>query len=183
MLTQQGPHALNSSDDLAHETQRLHELFDSNCRVVQFEKRYRPPAGGAPVWALVSVSLLRDGGQADGQPTCYLYQVHELTQQTAAAATLAALADERVLRQASELADAAKTDFLSRASHEMRTPLNAVIGFAQLLQLQKITEPAPTHEYPGHIRTAGEHLLSLVNDLLDLNRAGQGTLKWWNCRR
>jgi signal transduction histidine kinase len=87
-----------------------------------------------------------------------------------------------VRRQASELADTSKTEFLSRVSHEMRTPLNAVIGFAQLLQMQQISDTsAPTrnrtHEYAEHIRVAGEHLLSLVTDLLDLNRVAQGELK------
>ena len=60
----------------------------------------------------------------------------------------------------------------------MRTPLNAVLGFAQLLQLHKATlDLTQLHGYAGHIRAAGQHLLALVTDLLDLNRVAQGTLK------
>jgi signal transduction histidine kinase len=116
---------------------------------------------------------LHDGPTA----ACYLYQVHDLTEQKAAAEHLAALAEERMRREASESANALKTEFLARVSHEMRTPLNAVIGFAQLLQLSKgALDPDQMSLYVDHIRGAGEHLLGLVTDLLDLNRAAKGAL-------
>jgi signal transduction histidine kinase len=141
--------------------------------VVQFEKRYARQDGGGEVWALVSVSLMREMEV----PSCYLYQVHDITEQRKAAERLAELAAERMKRQASELADASKTEFLSRASHEMRTPLNAVIGFAQLIEHQQELDRSRTGTYAHHIREAGEHLLLLVTDLLDLNRAAQGRMK------
>lgn len=160
-------------EDRAHEVQRLHELSVSATGVVQFEKRYRRPAGAAPVWTLVSVSLLH----GDGQTACYLYQVHDLTEQKLAAEHLASLAEERMRREASDMASAAKSEFLSRVSHEMRTPLNAVMGFAQLLELQQGRPgSADVGMYAKQIHTAGQHLLELVTDLLDLNRAAQGTL-------
>ena len=75
------------------------------------------------------------------------------------------MADERLRRQASELASEAKTEFLSRASHEMRTPLNAVIGFAQLLQLPHDTaNAASVRVVAEYIHSAGKHLLALVNN-------------------
>jgi PAS domain S-box-containing protein len=161
-------------DDRAHEMQRLHELAASATGVVQFEKRYRRPAGAAAVWTLVSVSQLH----GDGQASCYLYQVHDLTEQKQAAEHLAALAEERLRREASETASAAKSEFLSRVSHEMRTPLNAVMGFAQLLEMQQgRTASADVGMYAKQIHTAGRHLLELVTDLLDLNQAVQGTLR------
>ena len=168
-------HSLGLADDQAHEQQRLNSLIDGTAQgnVVQFERRYRRLDGAEPVWTLVSVSLMHEGEA----PTCYLYQVHDLSQQKLAAQQLAELAEERLKREASDLANAAKSEFLSRASHEMRTPLNAVIGFAQLLQMLKGGDPARTETYAHHIRVAGEHLLTLVTDLLDLNRAAQGTLK------
>jgi PAS domain S-box-containing protein len=159
--------------DRDHEARRLRELASAPGGVVQFEKCYLRPAGQEPVCTLVSVSLMQD----DGQSTCYLYQVHDLTEQNLAAQHLAALADERMRRVASELANTSKTEFLSRVSHEMRTPLNAVIGFAQLLQLQAASDPPRIHTYAEHIRAAGEHLLALVTDLLDLNQVAQGGLK------
>lgn len=85
---------------------------------------------------------------------------------------------EQALRdkQAAELASRAKTEFLSRVSHEMRTPLNAVIGFTQLLRLSSHGVSAATiAQYTGHVLSAGEHLLALINDLLDLQRLeGEG---------
>lgn len=158
--------------DNAHESQRLRELMSAEQSVVQFERRYKRHGDGGLVWTLVSVSLL----YAAGQPTCYLFQIHDLTEQKKAAEHLARLTDERMKREASELASAAKSDFLSRVSHEMRTPLNAVIGFASLLELQAGTTGGNTGSYAHHIKAAGEHLLAMVTDLLDLNRAATGTL-------
>jgi PAS domain S-box-containing protein len=164
---------LATEADREHEASRLADLSASDAGVVQYERQYRRLDGSPPVSTLVSASIMRE----DEVATCYLLQVHDLTQQKLAAQQLAELAQERLRSQASEVASAAKSEFLSRASHEMRTPLNAVIGFAQLLELFKGTNPAKTAEYASHIRVAGEHMLTLVNDLLDLNRSAQGTLK------
>lgn len=168
-LRRLGHAAITAPEGQAHEQQRLQELAHTAASVVQFERDYLPPGGGGPLPTLVSVSLLRDAGQA----SCYLYQVHDLRAQHAAAQQLADLAAERMRREASELAHSAKTTFLSRVSHEMRTPLNAVVGFAQLLQMQKPLDPEKVQTYASHILSAGEHMLALVSDLLDLNRAGQ----------
>lgn len=83
---------------------------------------------------------------------------------------------EQALRdkQAAELASRAKSEFLSRMSHEMRTPLNAVIGFTQLLRLQTDGGPEKVAEYADHVLRAGEHLLALVNEVLDLQRVEEG---------
>jgi NO-binding membrane sensor protein with MHYT domain len=78
------------------------------------------------------------------------------------------------LKQALTVADAAsraKTQFLATMSHELRTPLNAVIGFADLLAAEisgKLDNKQ--HSYVADIRKAGVHLLSLVNDILDVTR-------------
>jgi protein-histidine pros-kinase len=81
-------------------------------------------------------------------------------------------------RQAAELASAAKSDFLSSMSHELRTPLSAVIGFSQLLELDRernLTEKQ--REYVRYIITSGNHLLDLVNQVLDLAGIEAGRLK------
>ncbi len=85
---------------------------------------------------------------------------------------------EQALRdkQAAELASRAKSEFLSRMSHEMRTPLNAVIGFTQLLRLQPDGGPAKVSEYTDHVLRASEHLLALINEVLDLQRVEEGRL-------
>jgi PAS domain S-box-containing protein len=84
---------------------------------------------------------------------------------------------ERRARQALEAANQAKTDFLSRMSHELRTPLNAVIGFSQLLRTDPVKPLSPEQlERVGHVESAGEHLLALVNDVLDLSRIESGEM-------
>ncbi|UXH77353.1 response regulator [Roseateles amylovorans] len=72
-------------------------------------------------------------------------------------------------------ASSAKTAFLSTMSHELRTPLNAVIGFAQLMRDGAAGPVSPRQaEFCNHIHNAGQHLLSLVNDLLDMAKIEAG---------
>ncbi|MCW8915381.1 MAG: PAS domain S-box protein [Magnetovibrio sp.] len=81
---------------------------------------------------------------------------------------------EKDLREAkglAEQANRAKSEFLASMSHELRTPLNGIIGFSQLLQFDP-SEPltGKQNQYASLITTAGQHLLSLINDILDLSR-------------
>ncbi len=85
-----------------------------------------------------------------------------------------ALGETRIARAQAERANAAKSEFLSRMSHELRTPLNAILGFGQLLEL----DAASTLEQEGvaHILRAGRHLLSLVDEVLDIARIDTGRI-------
>ena len=106
----------------------------------------------------------------DGSPRRVVGTQTDITQMKLAEQTLRD-------KQALALASRAKSEFLSRMSHEMRTPLNAVIGFTQLLQLQHQTlTPAKVQEFAGHVMDASQHLLVLVNDVLDLQRVEEGRL-------
>ncbi|HZV91599.1 MAG TPA: ATP-binding protein, partial [Caldimonas sp.] len=84
----------------------------------------------------------------------------------------------REARDEAERANEAKSEFLSRMSHELRTPLNAVLGFTQLLQIEA-RHSARTDQLAklGHIRAAGDHLLALINDVLDLSGLDSGELR------
>ncbi|MDB4943247.1 MAG: hypothetical protein JWP97_2781 [Labilithrix sp.] len=83
----------------------------------------------------------------------------------------------REARGAAEAASRAKSDFLSSMSHELRTPMNAILGFAQLLQRDKKEPLSDRHkERVAHILQGGEHLLRLIDDVLDLSRIEAGTV-------
>jgi two-component system, cell cycle sensor histidine kinase PleC len=75
-----------------------------------------------------------------------------------------------------ELASKAKSEFLANMSHELRTPLNAIIGFSDMLNVLKITEPERVEQYSGYIKQAAEHLLMLINGILDLSKIQAGKL-------
>jgi PAS domain S-box-containing protein len=114
---------------------------------------------------------MRPEHQRDGTVLlyCYTFDITERKQ----------LAELAVSAEAAQQANRAKTEFLSRMSHELRTPLNAVLGFAQLLQ----SDPTETisdnqRRQVRFIEQAGEHLVEMINDILDLSRieAGEMTL-------
>ena len=73
-----------------------------------------------------------------------------------------------------ERANRAKSEFLSRMSHELRTPLNGIIGFSQLLGMDDVTPEQ--REFAGDIEKAGQHLLALINEILDIARIEAGKM-------
>ena len=81
------------------------------------------------------------------------------------------------LRADSEAANLAKTRFLANMSHELRTPLNAIIGFSDILHQELFGkfEFDRQREYSGLIKESGEHLLQVVNDILDLSKIECGS--------
>ena len=89
-----------------------------------------------------------------------------------------ALAQLAESRNAAEKASKAKSDFLASMSHEFRTPLNAIIGFGQVLQLDPTSNlTAEQKGFLADIERSGKHLLSLVNEVLDLAGIEAGKLK------
>jgi len=87
-------------------------------------------------------------------------------------AELAALSAKR----AAEEANRAKSEFLANMSHELRTPLNAIIGFSSIIRNEMLGEVnVPRYrEYAGDIHASGEHLLAIINDILDLSKVEAG---------
>ena len=76
--------------------------------------------------------------------------------------------------QIAKAASEAKSAFLGNVSHDIRTPMNAIIGFTTLLK-DATENPATVREYAGRIETASQHLLSLINDVLDINKIESGS--------
>ena len=75
--------------------------------------------------------------------------------------------------QAAQIASESKTTFLSNMSHDIRTPMNAVLGFTTLLA-RDAENPAKVREYTKKITASGQHLLSLINDILDVSKIESG---------
>jgi len=82
----------------------------------------------------------------------------------------------RAAKDEAEVASRAKSDFLAGVSHELRTPLNAIIGFSEVMQNEMFGPIGDSHyqEYASDIHDSGHHLLSLINDILDLSKIEAG---------
>jgi signal transduction histidine kinase len=89
------------------------------------------------------------------------------------------IADISRAKEEAELANRSKSEFLAMMSHELRTPLNAVIGFSDLMRMEAFgpVGSARYREYAGDIHDSARHLLSLINDILDLSKIERGSLK------
>ncbi|MEH2010373.1 hybrid sensor histidine kinase/response regulator [Nostoc sp.] len=121
---------------------------------------------GSLVWTHISVSVIPD---SNGEPEFFLAMIEDITERKQIELKL------RASQEAAEAANRAKSEFLATMSHELRTPLNAIMGLSQLLQ-QKIVGSLneKQNEYVSCIYSSGEHLLELINDILDLSKVEAG---------
>ena len=130
----------------------------------------RPTAEGGAVLTATDISALK---RQEGD----LLLKQQALEENARA--LAELAEKH--QQASETAESAskaKSEFLANMSHELRTPLNAIIGFSEIMQREMYgpVGHARYKEYAGDILSSGQHLLALINDILDMSKIEAGKL-------
>lgn len=170
-------------DDIELTWSKIGPLLSGESRSTRFEKRFIC-SDGSIMWTDLSSSA--HIGE-DGQPDFFVTALVDISARKAAEEELQRLnaeLEERIrlrteeLEQAnSELLDLAKAkgDFLRDMSHELRTPLNSVIGFSSILDMGMAGDLSPEQSRQVRIiRSSGEHLLKLINDLLDLSRIESG---------
>jgi signal transduction histidine kinase len=82
-----------------------------------------------------------------------------------------------IAKETAEAASRAKSDFLAYMSHELRTPLNSILGFSELLRNIPQNDPELIKRYAGLIYESGDHILSLISDVLDMSKIEAGKLE------
>ncbi len=137
------------------------------------DEGWRVRKDGTSLWANVLITTIR---APDGQIIGFAKVTQDLTERRAA--NERAIADARRLAEA-ESASRTKSEFLTAMSHELRTPINAAMGYAELIEMG-IGGPVSEQqrEYLTRIRSSQEHLLGIVNDLLNYSRIEAGHMRY-----
>ena len=134
-------------------------LTQGTVRNYEFEFRTKP---GDIKTALLSAELINLNGQ-----TCVISVSQDISDRKKTEAAM------REAKEAAEAANRAKSTFLATMSHELRSPLNAILGFSQLLTRSRSLNPEQ-QESVSIIKRSGEHLLTLINNVLDLSKIEAG---------
>ncbi|HEV8246117.1 MAG TPA: response regulator [Polyangiaceae bacterium] len=167
--------------DLAHpdEAQTAHDYFERMVRgeleSVSLELRCMKKQGGF-LWTNITSRLLRS---AAGVPEFFVSVVHDISERREADQALRQRTADLSAANATLLSAARyKDEFLSSMSHELRTPLNGVLGLTDALRQQTYGELNPRQQRSLElIAESGQHLLHLINELLDLSKLEAGTLE------
>jgi PAS domain S-box-containing protein len=143
-------------------------------RVGRFEDEdWRVRKDGSLFWANVIITALRNHS---GQLVGFVKVTRDLTERKAAEQR--AIADARRVAEA-ESSNRAKTEFLAAMSHELRTPLNAIGGYAELMEIGVAGEISDQQrEYLTRIQNGQQHLLAIINDLLNYSRIESGQIAY-----
>jgi PAS domain S-box-containing protein len=153
-------------DDAARVKENLARLLE----VGQLNHEYRfLRKDGSYCWVSDELHLLRD---KNGNPIEVVGSFNDISARKKAQEELA------IAKEQAELANRAKSAFLARMSHELRTPLNAIIGIAEML-VEDAEESGDDAQLdpPQRIQRAGEHLLNLINEILDLSKVEAGKIE------
>lgn len=170
-------------DDLLRDQAHVRRLLAGEYSYFSMEKRYIR-RDGSFIWANITVTLAYN---LVGEPDYFIGVIQDISEKKQAEEALQqanAELEHRVQQrteqflkaaEAAEAANRAKSTFLANMSHELRTPLNAILGFSQLL----VREPSLTSTQQQHlqiINRSGEHLLALINNVLEMSKIEAGQL-------
>ena len=159
-------------DDLEQSLINRQRALAGEIQTFSLEKRYVCKDGRFR-WVHLTASLMCD---ALGVPQYFLSIIEDI-QERKEAEDILREAKEAALREAAQSADAnrTKSEFLANMSHELRTPLNAILGFTQLMARDKALNRT-AHDYLKIISRSGEHLLNLINDVLEMSKIEAGQI-------
>ena len=159
------PITITHPDDVAESRDRIGRLQAGEIAGYRLNKRYLRPDGEV-VW----ISLTFAPVQVDAEEAPRFLAIAEDI-------TARRLMEQRLQEasEAAQAANAAKSEFLAHMSHEIRTPMNAVLGLAQVLEREPLS--ANQRDMVERIRTAGQSLLTILNDVLDLSKIEAGQLR------
>ncbi|MEM6902494.1 MAG: PAS domain S-box protein, partial [Pseudomonadota bacterium] len=176
-------------DDIEPDQKMVDEILSGKRSSGHMEKRYYRK-DGQMVWGMLKMNLIRDD---QGEPIYFVSQIIDITEikeaqemlkfardrQAQQADRLAQLNTElEAAKLSAEAANFNKSEFLAQMSHELRTPLNSIIGFNELIR-DELHGPLGADiykEYAGYIGQSAQHLLSMINDLLDLSKIEAGKM-------
>lgn len=157
-------------DDLPIVMEHLRKRLMGEERVSQYELRLRR-RDGSYVWVETMATRI----VWDGTPASLSWLIDIEGRKRAEAELIRS-------REAAEQASRVKSEFLAGMSHELRTPLNAIIGFSQMISTAMLGTLNPRYvEYACDICESGQHLLDLINDILDLSKIEVGKLELREC--
>ncbi|MBK8324442.1 MAG: response regulator [Betaproteobacteria bacterium] len=156
---------LVNPDDLPRLQEHFSRFLEERAAEFRAEYRLRNKAGR---WIWVRDVGYQAAHDAEGKPTRAIGVTEDITEQK--------LVESEILeaKRVAETATQAKSAFLASMSHEIRTPMNAILGFAHLLGRSKLT--GEQRERLDKIGMAGEHLLQVINDILDISKIEGGKL-------
>lgn len=153
-----------SHENLRNTLSREHPL-------IAFEYRRLPDQNNRMTWIRATVVLAAAG--IDGRPKQAVYVVQDVTE-----SKLKEVQEQQALREACKVANhanAAKSEFMSRMSHDIRTPMNAIIGMTAIAG-RYLEDHERVADCLGKITVSSKHLLSLVNDVLDMSKIESGKI-------